>query len=143
MGHHRVPSSYHPPHYDDLLLPPANEERDGGAQKASAEAALAQAQVKLDTTPVRAGIAGTVQHFTLRPGNVVNTMICPAGILGPTGAGKGTLIAGFDQIEAQVMKPGMIAEATCIGKPFTIIPLVVTQVQDVIAAKKSHLSLDW
>ena len=28
----------------------------------------------------------------------------------------------------------MIAEATCIGKPFAIIPLVVTEVQDVIAA---------
>jgi hypothetical protein len=25
----------------------------------------------------------------------------------------------------------MIAEATCIGKPFAIIPLVVTEVQDV------------
>lgn len=104
------------------------------AQKASAEAALAQAQVELDKTLVRAGVAGTVQQFTLRPGDVVNTMIRPAGILVPMGAGKGTLIAGFDQIEAQVMKPGMIAEATCIGKPFTIIPLVVTQVQDVIAA---------
>jgi hypothetical protein len=47
------------------------------------------------------------------------------------------------RFEAQVMKPGMIAEATCIGKPFTIIPLVVTQVQDVIAAQKTLLSLDW
>jgi len=104
------------------------------AQTASAEAALAQAQVELNKTLVRAGVAGTVQQFTLRPGDVVNTMIRPAGILVPTGAGKGTLIAGFGQIEAQVMKRGMIAEATCVGKPFTIIPLVVTEVQDVIAA---------
>ncbi|MBB3454504.1 multidrug resistance efflux pump [Rhizobium sp. BK313] len=104
------------------------------AQTASAEAALAQAQVELNKTIVRAGVAGTVQQFTLRPGDVVNTMIRPAGILVPTGAGKGTLIAGFGQIEAQVMKRGMIAEATCVGKPFTIIPLVVTEVQDVIAA---------
>jgi multidrug resistance efflux pump len=104
------------------------------AQTASAEAAQAQAQVELDKTIVRAGVAGTVQQFTLRPGDVVNTMIRPAGILVPTGAGKGTLIAGFGQIEAQVMKRGMIAEATCVGKPFTIIPLVVTEVQDVIAA---------
>ncbi|RWK72504.1 MAG: HlyD family secretion protein, partial [Mesorhizobium sp.] len=29
---------------------------------------------------------------------------------------------------------GMIAEVTCIGKPFTIIPMVVTQVQDAIAS---------
>jgi multidrug resistance efflux pump len=104
------------------------------AQKASAEAALAQAQVELDKTLVRAGVAGTVQQFTLRPGDIVNTMIRPAGILVPEGAGRGILIAGFGQIEAQVMKEGMIAEATCIGKPFTILPLVVTQVQDVIAA---------
>jgi multidrug resistance efflux pump len=103
------------------------------SQKGSAEAALAQAQVELDKTLVRAGVAGTVQQFTLRPGDVVNTMIRPAGILVPTQAGRGTLIAGFGQIEAQVMKRGMIAEATCIGKPFSIIPLVVTDVQDVIA----------
>ncbi|PSH63684.1 MULTISPECIES: HlyD family secretion protein [Phyllobacterium] len=109
----------------DSLLP---------AQKASAEAALAQAQVELDKTLVRAGVAGTVQQFTLRPGDIVNTMIRPAGILVPQEAGRGALIAGFGQIEAQVMKKGMIAEATCIGKPFTIIPMVVTEVQDVIAA---------
>ena len=104
------------------------------AQKASAEAALAQAQVELDKTLVRAGVAGTVQQFALRPGDVVNTMIRPAGILVPEGAGQARLIAGFGQIEAQVMKVGMIAEATCVGKPFTIIPMVVTEVQDVIAA---------
>ncbi|TXR46294.1 HlyD family secretion protein, partial [Phyllobacterium endophyticum] len=104
------------------------------AQKASAEATLKQAQVELDKTLVRAGVAGTVQQFTLRRGDVVNTMIRPAGILVPEGAGRARLIAGFGQIEAQVMKEGMIAEATCVGKPFTIIPMVVTEVQDVIAA---------
>jgi multidrug resistance efflux pump len=104
------------------------------AQKASAEAAQAQAQVDLDKTLVRAGVAGSVQQFTLRPGDVVNSMLRPAGILVPTEAGRVALIAGFGQIEAQVMKPGMIAEATCVGKPFTIIPMVVTGVQDVIAA---------
>ncbi len=104
------------------------------AQKASAQAALAQAQVELDKTFVKAGVAGTVQQFTLRKGDVLNTMLRPAGILVPEEAGRGTLIAGFGQIEAQVMRPGMVAEATCVGKPFTIIPLVVTEVQDVIAA---------
>lgn len=104
------------------------------AQKASAESALAQAQVELDKTVVKAGVSGTVQQFTLRKGDVLNTMLRPAGILVPAEAGRGTLIAGFGQIEAQIMKPGMVAEATCIGKPFTIIPLVVTEVQDVIAA---------
>jgi multidrug resistance efflux pump len=104
------------------------------AQRASAEAAKSQAQVELDKTIVRAGVSGTVQQFTLRPGDVVNSMLRPAGILVPESAGRSALIAGFGQIEAQVMKRGMIAEATCIGKPFTIIPMVVTEVQDVIAA---------
>jgi multidrug resistance efflux pump len=104
------------------------------AQKASAEAAVAQAQVELDKTVVKAGVAGSVQQFTLRPGDIVNSMLRPAGILVPSEAGRVALIAGFGQIEAQVLKPGMIAEATCIGRPFTIIPMVVTVVQDVIAA---------
>ncbi|MFT2212340.1 HlyD family secretion protein [Rhizobium giardinii] len=104
------------------------------AQRASAEASQAQAQVELDKTLVRAGVAGSVQQFTLRPGDIVNSMLRPAGILVPTEAGRVALIAGFGQIEAQVMKPGMIAEATCVGKPFTILPMVVTGVQDVIAA---------
>ena len=34
----------------------------------------------------------------------------------------------------QVMKVGMVAEATCISKPWMIIPMVVTDVQDYIAA---------
>ncbi len=104
------------------------------AAKASAEAELAQAQVALDKTVVRAGVAGTVQQFVLRPGDVVNPMIRSAGLLVPEGAGETALIAGFNQIEAQVMKVGMIAEATCAAKPFTILPMMVSQVQDVIAA---------
>src|ERR1700751_6440984 len=57
-----------------------------------------------------------------------------AGVLIPEGAGQRSLQAGFGQIEAQIMKVGMIAEATCVSKPFTIIPMVVTDVQDYIAA---------
>jgi hypothetical protein len=110
---------------------------------AKGKAALAQAQVELDKTPVRAGLAGTVQHSTPRPGGVVNTMIRPAGILGPTGAGKGTLIAGFDQIRGAGDEAGHDCRSHVHREAFTIIPLVVTQVPDVIAAQKSHLSLDW
>ena len=104
------------------------------AEKASAEAALAEAQVDLDKTTIRAGLDGRVEQFTLRPGDVVNPMIRSAGILIPDGAGRQTLSAGFGQIEAQVMKVGMVAEASCISKPWTIIPMVVTGVQDYIAA---------
>src|SRR5258708_1982429 len=104
------------------------------AEKASAEAALAQAQVDLDKTFVRAGVTGRVEQFALRTGDVVNPLMRPAGILIPEGAGQRSLQAGFGQIEAQVMKSGMVAEATCISKPWTIIPMVVTSVQDYIAA---------
>lgn len=104
------------------------------AEKASAEAALAQAQVDLDKTTIRAGVAGRVEQFSLRPGDIVSPIMRAAGILIPEGAGRQTLSAGFGQIEAQVMKVGMIAEATCISKPWTIIPMVVTNVQNYIAA---------
>jgi len=104
------------------------------AEKASAEAALAQAQVDLDKTYVRAGVDGRVEQFLVRVGDVVNQLMRPAGVLIPDGAGRSSLQAGFGQIEAQVMKPGMAAEATCISKPWVIIPLVVTSVQDFIAA---------
>jgi multidrug resistance efflux pump len=104
------------------------------AEKASAEAVLAQAQVDLDKTVIRAGFDGRVEQFFLRPGDLVNPMMRPAGILIPDTAGRQTLSAGFGQIEAQIMKVGMIAEATCVSKPFRIIPMVVTNVQDYIAA---------
>jgi multidrug resistance efflux pump len=103
------------------------------AEKASAEAAAAEAQVDLDKTYIRAGVDGRVEQFLLRAGDVVNQMMRPAGILIPEGAGRRVMQAGFGQIEAQVMRPGMVAEATCISKPWVIIPLVVTGVQDYIA----------
>ena len=104
------------------------------AEKASAQAALAQAQVELDKTFVRAGVTGRVEQFALRTGDVVNPLMRPAGILIPEGAVQRVLQAGFGQIEAQVMKEGMVAEATCVSRPWVIIPMVVTTVQDYIAA---------
>ena len=104
------------------------------ASRASAEAELAQAQVELDKTVIRAGVNGRVEQFLLRPGDIVNPLIRPAGVLIPEGAGQRSLQAGFGQIEAQVLKPGMIAEAACTSLPWTIIPMVITSVQDYIAA---------
>jgi multidrug resistance efflux pump len=104
------------------------------AEKASAEAALAQADVELDKTSIRAGVSGRVEQFLLRTGDLVNPMMRPAGILIPEGAGQGALQAGFGQIEAQVMRVGMVAEAACYSKPWTIIPMVVTGVQNYIAS---------
>lgn len=104
------------------------------AEKASAEAALAQAQVDLDKTYIRAGVDGRVEQFALRVGDIVNPLMRPAGVLIPEGAGRQALQAGFGQIEAQVMREGMVAEASCSSKPWVIIPMVITNVQDYIAA---------
>jgi multidrug resistance efflux pump len=102
------------------------------AEKASAEAALREAEVDLEKTLVVAGTDGIVQQFALQPGDIVNPMLRPAGILVPERKVDG-LMAGFGQIESQVLKVGMIGEVTCIAKPWTIIPMVVTEVQNVIA----------
>ena len=104
------------------------------SQIASAKAELAQAEVQLSKATVYAGIDGTVEQFTLRRGDIVNPILRPAGILVPTDAGHLAILGGFNQIETQVIKVGMIAEATCVSQPFVIIPLVVADVQEVIAA---------
>lgn len=104
------------------------------ARKAGAEADLAQAEADLVKTVVRAGVSGRVEQFTLRVGDVVNPLMRPAGVLIPEGAGERVLQAGFDQIEAQIMQVGMIGEVTCSSRPWTVIPMVVTGVQDFIAA---------
>lgn len=104
------------------------------AERASAQAALAQAEVELGKTVIRAGFDGHIEQFALRVGDVVNPFMRPAGILIPAEAGRTGLQAGFGQVEAQVLKVGMIAEVTCLSKPWTIIPMVVTDVQDFIAA---------
>ena len=104
------------------------------AARQSAEAALDQAQVELDKTVIRAGVDGRVEQFLLRPGDIVNPLARPAGVLIPEGSGQRGIQAGFGQIEAQVLKPGMVAEAACTSLPWTIIPMVITTVQDYIAA---------
>lgn len=104
------------------------------AQKSSAIAQVAEAQAQLDKTIVYAGVAGEMQQFTLRVGDYVNPMIRPAGILIPTGAGRLAFVAGFGQISAQVLKVGMTAEMSCASKPFVVIPMVITEFQDVISS---------
>jgi multidrug resistance efflux pump len=104
------------------------------AQKASAESELAEAEVDLQKTVIRAGVSGRVEQFVLRVGDIVNPLMRPAGVLIPDGAGRRSLQAGFGQIEAQIIKVGLTAEVTCVSKPWTVIPMVVTGVQDFIAA---------
>ena len=49
--------------------------------------------------------------------------------------GRPLLFASFRQSEARGIIVGMAAEATCVSNPLTIIPMVVTEVQDV---RQSH-----
>jgi multidrug resistance efflux pump len=103
------------------------------AEKATAEATREQSQVELAKMVVYAGVTGRVEQFVLRVGDIVNPLMRPAGILIPHGAGRRYLVAGFGQIEAQILRAGMVAEATCVSKPWTIIPMVVTTVQDAVS----------
>jgi len=104
------------------------------AQRATAVAALAQAEAELAKTVIRAGVTGGVEQFTLQVGDIVNPFMRPAGVLVPDGGGmRRGLFAGFGQIEAQIMRVGMLAEATCISRPWVVIPMVVTEVQTVVA----------
>lgn len=103
------------------------------AQQASAKAQLAEAQVAIDKTVVYAGVDGRVEQFTLRVGDIVNPLMRPAGVLVPEGAGRSSIVAGFSQIEARVIRRGMAAEVACGSVPFRVIPMVVAGVQDVIA----------
>jgi multidrug resistance efflux pump len=108
----------------DKLLP---------AQRATALAALAQTQTEIAKSTVYAGVDGNVQQFKLKPGDIVNPILRPAGILVPHASGVGRFQAGFGQISAQVVKVGMITEITCASKPLTVIPMMVTEVQSAIA----------
>lgn len=105
------------------------------AERASAVAALAQAEAELDKTIIRAGVSGRVEQFLLQVGDVVNPFARPAGVLVPDdlGARSPRLAAGFSQIEARVLRPGLLAEASCASLPWTVIPMVVTQVQGFVA----------
>jgi multidrug resistance efflux pump len=48
------------------------------ADKATAEAALREVEVKLSKTVVRAGVSGQVEQFVLRVGDIVNPLMRPA-----------------------------------------------------------------
>ena len=103
------------------------------AQKASAASQLAEAETALSKMTVYASVDGQLEQFTLRPGDVVNPLMRPAGILIPAGAGRAALQAGFGQVESQVIQKGMLGEVTCPAIALTIVPVVVSDIQSVIA----------
>ncbi len=107
------------------------------SQQASSRETLEQAEVELEKTTVFAGVSGRVQQFFLQPGDYVNPILRPAGLLIPTEnveSGRQMVQAGFSQLSAPVIKKGTLAEISCLSKPFTVIPMIVVNVQDVIAA---------
>ena len=118
------------------------------AQRQSAQRQLEQAQVALDKTVIYAGVDGQVAQFFLQRGDYVNPILRPAGVLIPSSgaeSGRSQIAAGFNQLSAQVIKPGTITEVVCMSKPFSVIPMVVTRVQPVVAAgqlKPSDVLLD-
>lgn len=103
------------------------------AQKATAEAALRQAEIEIEKATVRAGVAGRVEQFTLRPGDYISPILRSADILIPSEAGRRSVQAGFGQIAAPVIKVGMIGEISCDTAPWQVIPVVVSDKQDYIA----------
>lgn len=106
------------------------------ARQETAEDQLEQAVVELEKTEIHAEIAGRITQLVLQPGDIVNPMLRPAALLIPENEGSGKLAvqAGFNQLAAQVVKPGTIAEMTCMSKPFTIIPMVITDIQYPVAS---------
>ncbi|MBO9433571.1 HlyD family secretion protein [Ruegeria sp. R13_0] len=102
------------------------------AQLASANAQLDAALTELDKTVISAGVTGRIEQFGLEVGDYVSPLLRPAGILVPSHSGHDRFQAAFNQLSAQVIKPGMIGELGCMTKPFTVIPMVVVEVQDVI-----------
>ena len=104
------------------------------AQRESANAILREAEYEIAKSTVFAEVDGTLTQFLLKPGDIVNPILRPAGILVPNVTGEGRFIAAFGQISASVVQPGMLVEMTCASKPLTVIPMVVDEVQKVIAA---------
>ncbi|TDA83531.1 hypothetical protein, partial [Halomonas marinisediminis] len=85
------------------------------AQRATAQAALAQAETEIGKMTVYAGIDARIEQFDLRVGDIVNPILRPAGVLVPLDSGRNRFQAGFPQVAAQVIRPGSVAEIACVS----------------------------
>jgi multidrug resistance efflux pump len=104
------------------------------AQRATAQSELSEAETKLAKRKVEAGVDGRLEQFGLRVGDVVNPLLRPAGILVPDSAKAHRFAAGFGQLAANVVRPGMYVEMGCRAKPLTVVPMVVVDRQDVLGS---------
>lgn len=102
------------------------------AQRDSAVARLAEAETAIEKTTVYASVDGYMEQFALFPGDLVNPFVRPAGVLIPTDSGENRFQAAFGQLTGPVLYEGMLAEISCMSRPFKIYPMVITQVQEVI-----------
>ena len=85
------------------------------AEKESAEAAKARAQVDLDKTVIYAGVSGRVEQFNSTRRRCSQSAYPACWYLVPAEAGRTQLVAGFNQLEQQVIKVGLTAEVTCMS----------------------------
>lgn len=99
------------------------------AKERRAESVLEQALVELEKTIIYAEVSGQIVQLMLQPGDIVNPLIRPAGLLVPDIGASQAIQAGFSQLASPVIQPGTLAEVTCFSKPFTVIPMIVTDVQ--------------
>ncbi len=104
------------------------------AQRSTAMAVLSEAENEIAKSTVFASVDGTVKQFLLKPGDIVNPILRPAGVLVPETTGEGRFVAAFGQISANILQPGMLVEITCASKPLSVIPMVVDELQGAIAA---------
>lgn len=104
------------------------------AQERSALAVLNEAETEIALSTVHAEVDGTLTQFLLKPGDIVNPILRPAGILVPDVTGRGNLVAAFSQISSSVLREGMLVEITCAAKPLKVIPMRIDRVQRAIAS---------
>lgn len=108
------------------------------AQRATAVAALEQANVNLDNTKVRSQVSGVVEQLTLNVGaRAGQTNLGPAMLIVPDAPAH--VAAGFSQMARAVLHEGMAAEIVCmtslnVSMTNAVLPARVTRIQNVIAA---------
>jgi DNA-binding NarL/FixJ family response regulator len=54
-----------------------------------------------------------VEQFTLRPGDIVNPLMRPAGVMIPSGAGQRVLHTGFGQMSIAALRLEQLVDLDC------------------------------
>lgn len=112
------------------------------AQRASAVAALDQAELALGNTVTLSRVSGTVEQVTLNRGSrVASVPMSPAMLIVPdrTEKERGRIVAGISQVSRTELYVGMAAEVACdsnfnIGMRDTVLPARIARIQDPISS---------